>query len=142
MSMSGSLIKYADRLKDDDGKRLFWGRAEDEGAPFRGPAAPVLTEGEFEQRTHQVVDVKNGFFDVRDKSQNKQFLGILDAAANGWFRVLYIERFVKGTSEHYVEWAEFYREDGTRSPHPTMQGMEVSRAVHADGNGGLPANGV
>lgn len=90
-------------------KGLYYGRVDLDGAPFRG-SPPHYKEEEYVQRVAKVADVKNGFFDVRDPEQNKAYLAVLEACANGWYDCLWLQRFVDGTS-HYVEWVEYYMED-------------------------------
>jgi len=115
--MPTSLVKFFNKCETESGKKLFWDRADIDGYPFRGPVPPMFTEEEYEQRVVRVADAKNGFFDVSDPEQNKKYLEIIDACCNGWFKCLYIERFWQNTTKHYIEWVEFYMEDGSRIPY-------------------------
>lgn len=123
-----SLSKFFNRTQSR-GQKLYWGRAQMDGAPFRGQAPPLLTEDEYEQRVVRVVDVQAEFFDISKKDQKRAYLDVLDGAANGWFRILYIKRFRKSPSVHYVEWAEFYLEDGSQVRAGPGVGMEVANGV-------------
>lgn len=109
-----NLLHYASRKPQSGDQPLWYGRSGEDGMPFRGERDPQLTAAEWETRTVQIAEAHNDFFDVTVPEQNRAFLLVLDAAANQWFRVLHIERFWRGTTKHYVEWLEYYREDGTR----------------------------
>ncbi len=123
-----SLQKFFGR-RESNGQQLYWNRAGLDGAPFRGAQPPLLTEDEYDQRVVRVVDVQAEFFDVRDAAQKKAYLEVLDGAANGWFRILYRKMFVKRQPVHYVEWAEFYLEDGSPARAvPSNTGAEVVNA--------------
>jgi hypothetical protein len=110
-----SLIKYRDRadMQERDGQPLYWGRAGEDGVPYRGPL-PFLTEEEYREFVVRVAVAKNGYFDTKDPEQNARYLEIVDCCVNGWFQCSYIERFWRDTSVHYVEWVEFYMQDGRR----------------------------
>lgn len=131
--MSSSLVKYATRDKAQDGRNLYWARVEEDGLPYRGKHAPVMPDEEYEARTRRVADFRNAFFAVEDQGQNKQFLDVMECIANGWFYLAHIERFWQGKPVHYVEWIEYYMEDGSRTsaPSTTYGSMEVA--------GGTPA---
>jgi len=115
--VSTSLVKFFDRTVSPDGQRLYWGRAHVDGLPFRGDMPPWLTEDELGERVARVADARNGFFDTAVPEENTAFLKIIDACVNGWFQCLFIERFWNNTTKHYIEWVEFYLEDGTRTPY-------------------------
>lgn len=118
--MPHSLVKYAQtQKKTADGRQLFWGRAEQDGLPFRGIQPPVMPDEEYESRAVRVADVKNGIFDVTIPEQNAEYVRVLDACMNGWYKCLHVERFVNKEPKHYIEWAEFYMEDGA----PMNMGM-------------------
>jgi hypothetical protein len=124
--MNNSLIKYQDeRQHTGSGKQMFWQRAELDGFPFRGQAAPILKEEEYEARVRKVGDAKNGFFDVGVPAENAAYLAVCDRIVNGWYQCLYIERFWNKTTRHYVEWVEFYMEDGSRAPFSYSTSMET-----------------
>lgn len=123
--MPTSLLKYASRRNVGGGNKLHWDRADVDGLPFRGPAAPMLTESEYQEQTIRVADYKNGFFDVTDPAQNKKFLEVMECCANGWFYLYFIDRFWKESTKHYVEWIEYYMEDGRRTPYQASGAMEV-----------------
>src|ERR1019366_5092936 len=112
--MSG-LVKFYNR-KGADAQKLYWNRAEVDGVPFRGPQPPFMTEAEYETRTVRVADARNAFFNVHDPEQNKQYLEVLECCYNQWFQMVHLERFWNNSTLHYVEWVEYYMEDGTRTP--------------------------
>jgi hypothetical protein len=111
-----SLVKYSHQTHSSNGKRLFWDRAPVDGAPFRGPTAPILREEEYEARAVRVADFKMGFFDVADEKGVKDFSQVMECCANGWYKLVHIERFHGTPPRHYVEWVEYYMEDGARTP--------------------------
>jgi hypothetical protein len=112
---STSLLKFTNRIGAGD-KKLWWARAGVDGVPFRGSQPPIMLEEEYEARTVRIADARNAFFDVYDIKENKQYLDVIECALNGWFRIVHLERFWRGTTSHYVEWIEYYMEDGTRVP--------------------------
>jgi hypothetical protein len=123
--MANSLVKFSSR-KGNGQQRLFWDRAGIDGLPFRGANPPMMTEEEFESRAVRVADVRNEFFDMTDDAQRKAYLDVLECCMNGWFRVIHLERFWGGSAKHYIEWAEFYLEDGSRTPYQTAGFTEVA----------------
>jgi len=105
--MSSGLLKFSNRITATNGDKLHWGRVDADGLPFRGPITPTYREDEWESRTVKVADARNGFFDVHDVVSNKQYLDVLECCANGWFQLVYLERFWTDpngnrTSLHYV----------------------------------------
>lgn len=67
---------------------LHWGRADVDGAPFRGQAPPPMTEEEADERLVRAYDPQNRYFDTSDPVQNKAYLKVLDMVTNGWAQVL------------------------------------------------------
>lgn len=127
-----SLVKFSNRV-GSGGQKLFWDRVQAgaDSLPFRGKFAPTYREDEFEERTVKVADARNGFFDVRDATSNKQYLDVMECCLNGWFKLVHLERFWVDpaghrTSFHYVEWVEYYMEDGSRTPFHTPGVAELS----------------
>ena len=120
-----SLVKFSNRQKSG-GRSLFWGRSDVDGLPFRGTNPPSYTEEEFEERTVRVRDFRNSFFDISNPEDNKTFCDVMDCIANGWFQLVHIDRFWKGSTKHYVEWLEFYLEDGSRTPFVSPAIMELA----------------
>lgn len=127
-----SLRKYVTNQQDTSGKSLFWGRHDLDGLPFRGDNPPLYKEEEFDDRVVRVVDGKNGIFDIftnedyetengRSILGNDKYVEILDRIANNWYTLLYIERFFDEEKKlHYMEWVEWYLEDGAPTqPSPT-----------------------
>lgn len=117
--MSNSLVKFTNR-KDGNGRgQLFWGRADVDGLPFRGQMAPSMRQEEFEERVVRVADPKNGTFYTGDENENAEYLKVMDGVANGWFHLVYIDRWrEEGDKKHhiYIEWVEYYLEDGKPTP--------------------------
>lgn len=123
--MPSSLIKFSNWSKSSDGQNVFWSRASVDGIPFRGEQAPMFTDDEFDSRTVRVADARNAFFDVNDEKQNKKYLEVLECCFNQWFQLIHLERFWNNTTFHYVEWVEYYLEDGQRTPHVPLNMTEM-----------------
>lgn len=134
--MPTSLVKFFDKT-ESNGKKLYWSRSAEDGMPFRGTHAPLMAEDEYLARVVKVADTKNDFFDVTDPEQNRRFLHVMDCCFNGWFQCVYVERFWNKTTKHYLEWIEYFCEDGaTRTPFSKTQGT----AEVADGPGNVSFN--
>jgi len=111
--MSNSLLKFSNVKRHSSGDKLYWSRAPEIGAPFRGKEVPALTEDEAEQFLIKVADAKVGFFRMTSRRGRRRFIEILDKIANGWYRLVYIKRFYKtNPAVHYIEWLEYYQQDG------------------------------
>jgi|TARA_Y100000385_G_C13059312_1_gene623534 hypothetical protein len=117
--MSNSLVKFTNQ-KDGNGRgNLYWNRADLDGLPFRGHTPPSFRSEEFEERVVRVADPKNGTFYTGDEEQNKDYLKVMDGITNGWYHMLFIERWrEEGDKNHhvYVEWVEYFLEDGNPTP--------------------------
>jgi hypothetical protein len=114
--MSNSLVKFTDRSDGNGRGKLFWGRAAIDGLPFRGNQAPNLRADEFDERVVRVADPRNGTFYTGDPEENTAYLKVMDGITNGWFHMLFVERWrEEGDKRHYVylEWVEYYLEDGS-----------------------------
>ena len=127
-----SLIKYRDRRETvnsaaaaqnqapQDYSRLadpasvHWHRSDLDGLPFRGKPELYRSE-EIENRLVTTSDAKNGTFYTGDPEANAAYLAVMDRAANGWFSIVFRERWRDANDKHhyvYVEWLENYVEDG------------------------------
>lgn len=132
--MPTGLVKFANRTTSGD-KQLNWGRVVNgqDDYPYRGPVQS-LREEEYETRTVRVADFRNNFFRVGDTKENQQFCEVMECVANGWFHLIHLERFWTDpqghrTLYHYVEWVEYYLEDGSR----VQAGTSPLEAVNAQG---------
>lgn len=108
----GSLIKYASRSKNGEGG-LYWSKATDDGAPFRGARPPLLTQDEYETKVEKVSDAQVDIFDLSDEAQKQRYKEILDATLTGWYRIIFRDHqydATRGTWRVLVEWAENYME--------------------------------
>lgn len=113
--MPNNLIKFVNRTDGNGRGNLFWGRADIDGLPFRGKEAPLLRTDEFEDRLVRVADPKNATFYTGEEEQNLKYLEVMDGVANGWFHLVFIERWREdGDKSHhvYMEWLEYFLEDG------------------------------
>jgi len=117
--MSDGLVKFRDVQKTGD-RSLYWSRASIDGAPLRARAAPTYTEQEFEEKVVRVKDFQFRKFRMRNREDRKAYREVMDRIANGWYQLVHIRRNWR-KEVFYVEWVEFYMEDGTRAPQP--QGM-------------------
>lgn len=138
-----SLVRFSDQSKSGD-QNLYWSRVAvgADNLPFRGSRAPMYGDEEFEDRTVRVADARNAFFDVGDFEANQNYLGVLERCYNGWFHLVHLERFWtdpsgRRTTYHYVEWVEYYLEDGSRTPFLTPGIAELSHGQALLGNSGI-----
>ena len=136
--MPSSLVKFSHSATKSGDQNVFWNRVHQDGLPFRGHHAPMMGEEEYEAKTVRVADYRNAFFDVFDPASNKQFLEIMERCYNQWFQLVHLERFWvdqhgNRTHYHYVEWAEYYLEDGTRTPF----GSTITELLHGQQNVGF-----
>lgn len=132
-----SLAKFSNRHVHR-GKRLHWARAEEDGLPYRGAYAPMMTETEFEERVVKVADPHAETFDLSREEHKLAYLEVLDGVANGWFQCLYVERWHTEANVNgfvRIEWVEYFLEDGTRTPYVTHSMMELA---HGQQSLGLP----
>ena len=123
---STSLVRFMDNVNGGSRGRLYWGRADIDGAPFRGNAPPTGTEEELESRLARVHDSKNRIFDTSDPDENAAYLDVMDKIVNGWAQCLHrhhdhIRERIRGADGVrrtrmkvliYIEWIEWYMEDG------------------------------
>ena len=118
--MANSLVKFTSR-KDGNGRgQLFWNRADVDGLPFRGQMAPILREEEYEERVVRVADPKNGTYYTGDPEQNADYLKVMDGISNGWYHLIFVDRWRESEDKHhyiYIEWVEYYLEDGKPTPY-------------------------
>lgn len=132
-----SLAKFTNR-QVHRGKRLHWGRADEDGLPYRGAFAPMMTGEEFEERTVKVADPHAETFDLSRPEHKASYLNVMDGIANGWFQCLYVRRWETDSNiDGYVriEWVEYFLEDGHRTPYVTHSMMELA---HGQQSLGLP----
>lgn len=136
--MANSLVKFLNRQGGNGRGKLYWGRSDVDGLPYRGFNAPNLTEEEYEDRVVRVADPHNGTFHTWIPEENAAFLEVMDKNLNGWAGVLFqdnwkekveIDGQVQLRHVHYVVWAEYYLEDGSRTT--AHNPMEMS---HGQGN--------
>lgn len=130
--MRSSLVKFADQ-RQHNGQQLFWGRVDQDGAPFRGQVPAVMREDEYEARVIRVRQFCNEKFDLDDAEANLRYCVVMDRIVNQWYELIYLDRFHKGTSIHYVEWVEYFMEDGSRTPFRPVHSLEVHPGDEPDG---------
>ena len=120
-----SLVKFM-HANSGGSEPLHWGRADLDGAPFRGAMPPMATEDEMESRLVKVADPHNQTFDTSDPEQNKQYLAVLDKITNGWCQLIHRKHILVRTRHKqpdgtvvrdvnvkvYMEWVEPYMQDG------------------------------
>jgi hypothetical protein len=125
-----SLVKFFSETKGNGRGPIHWGRAGEDGAPFRGDVPTGMTEDEFSQRLAKVADSKNGTFDTSKSDENKAYLHILDKITNQWADCLFVDRRFDENTGHwlvYIEWVEYYMEDGTAA---AAQSAQMSRVTN------------
>jgi len=110
--MAGSIDDFFNNRSRHGGKKVFTNRIGDDGVPFRGFQPPNLREDEYDQRVVRVAEPRVEEFDMTQSKDKQRYLTVLKGAAEGYFRIIFLDRFHKGSTKHYVEWIEFYNEDG------------------------------
>lgn len=140
-----ALNQFFDEYEDRAGNPLHWGRASADGAPFRGNP-PLMSEHELDDRVVKVGEIHVDIFDINDQDQRQVYMSVLDRIASGWYRLVHLERFIFGTTCHYVEWEEFYCEDGTPARLTNARTLEdaIKQLNTQKGNrgGGSPAGNL
>ena len=104
--------------QDATGQKLYWGRAAESMAPFRGAPPPLLKEHEYEDAVERTWDCKCAIFDMSqpDQLQNGVTYQTVDNVMATWWHVLKrSHKWVKRkagvyTMLVYIEWAEPYDE--------------------------------
>lgn len=116
---SSSIFKFANRVNGGQGRQLFWGRADIDGAPYRGAAPPMLPAEELDDRLVRVADPFSRIFDLSNEHDTKAYLDVMDKIVNQWAHMLYIKRVVTRNKKNdcirvrvILEWVEFYMQDG------------------------------
>lgn len=103
-----SLLKFAGRRVDRNGQSLYWRRAAVDGAPFRGLMPPAMPEQEYEAKKVKVQDFQHKWFDIAVEAEAREYSEVMNGVANGWYRLVHVERFWQNTTRHYVEWTEVF----------------------------------
>lgn len=116
---SSSIFKFANRTNGGQGRQLFWGRADIDGAPYRGAAPPMLPAEELEDRLVRVADPFVRIFDLSNEHDTKAYLEVRDMIVNGWAQSVYCKRVVTRNKKNdqirvrvVMEWVQFYMQDG------------------------------
>lgn len=84
-----SFLKYSqndDIVKGNGRGELSFGRAREDGMPFRGASLPLKDE-EYEDFTEVVRDADVGMYDIKDPKEYAILKDILDKAANSWYQI-------------------------------------------------------
>lgn len=98
-----------------------------------------MPEEEYEARVVKISDFRNAFFDVLVPAENQLYCEVLECCGNGWFQLVHLERFWRDTTRHYIEWFEYYLEDGTRTPFMSGGQMEYGNNGQQNLLGHYPA---
>jgi hypothetical protein len=107
--MSG-ILKFRNERRAADGRRLYWHRVMEDGAPLRAASPPNLRKEEIESRLRQIADFDCQTFDMTKPEDRKQYRKTMDKIANRAWTLVFIDRNMK-TKQFYVEWLEHYMED-------------------------------
>jgi len=130
-----SLVKFSNRHVHR-GKRVHWGRAEQDGLPYRGAFAPMYTQEEFEERVVRVGDPHAETYDLSQPDQKVEYLGVMDGIVNGWFQCLFVERWHDAVNPFgwvRIEWIEYFLEDGHPTPFLQPGMMELAHGHQTNG---------
>jgi hypothetical protein len=137
----GSLLNYANEKKDAQGNQLSWGRAGDDGVPFRGPPKMFKSDEEYENSVSRVCDFKARRFDTLVASEFQDYQEVMERVANKWYKLYYIRRLYGPKKNfNYLEWGEFFMQAGpmTRTPVAAPQQVQMPGS---DQYGGVPQIG-
>jgi len=117
-----AFLKYQ-KQNDTGNGGVFWSRANQDGAPFRGRTPALLREAEYEQLAERVYDGQYGLFNTRKPDQRcgspqpRTLQEVLDAIANGLYEMVDYDRFwhVPGPGKRptvyvFIVWREPYME--------------------------------
>jgi len=120
-----SFLKFLGEKGNGRGE-VYFGRANQDGAPFRGHGSPLLRDHEFEELAEKVYDTYVGVFDTSkpemlqpdgDKDHGRTLQQIMEAKANNNWFVIHDYQTTWGEGEDgkpvmfvYVVWSEQYLE--------------------------------
>jgi hypothetical protein len=121
-----SLVRFMNQKNGGDRGQLHWGRADVDGAPFRGHAPLTMTEDEADTRLVRLLDMKVKTFDLDNPDDVKAYTDVLDKIANGWamkYREDTLTKRIKRKRDDgsveideririFFVWGEYYMEDG------------------------------
>lgn len=116
-----SFLQFRKKGKQSQGQPLHWGRAEIDGAPFRGPTPPLLREEEMEAAVERVEDVHFGLFDTSKPNKlqgNRTYREVMEGVVSGLYKLTADRIFIKAKDPKtgmfkvliYTEWAEPFME--------------------------------
>lgn len=107
---SGSILKFLNEQGEEHGGLLHWTASAD-SYPFRGEEIPHLKGDEIDEIPTS-LDFHCATFDLTVPEQLKKYISIRDRAANGWFHIHHIHRFLDDPTRVsvYVEWYQIYGE--------------------------------
>lgn len=108
-----SLLKFANEQQDDQGNPVQWGRAAEDGFPFRGKSRLHKTEDEYDANVSRVCDFKFKKFNLNDEKDAAEYQQVMDRIVNSWYRMFFIDR--EGLKNNpptiYVEWGQYYMQE-------------------------------
>lgn len=114
-----SLVKFMGKTNGGKRGNLYWGRADIDGAPYRGPMPALMTNEEMDERLVRVADPYNRIFDLSIPTDNKHYLDTVDMIVNGLARLMFIKRVITRNKKDdrirvrvYLEWVVVVMEDG------------------------------
>lgn len=73
-----------------DGRNLYWGRSDLDGAPFRGNAVPLLRNDDAEAFLERTYDTFCGTFNTSTPEQElhgQTLAKILEGESNSWYQI-------------------------------------------------------
>lgn len=123
--MSSSLLRFVKEEESNGRGQLHWGRADVDGAPFRGNNIPVGTEDELESKLVKTFDAHNQIFDLSDPESNTEYIKVMTKILNGRAQILHREHLQHKIRRHdpqtksivteirlkvYLEWADAFME--------------------------------
>jgi hypothetical protein len=95
--------------------KLWWGRYDIDGVPYRGESAPLLSNEEADRFLEPSRDAKYGMFDTSDREQlqaGRTYQQVLDGITSGVWTLIF-RKHIESTDNDgrpkifvYVEWVE------------------------------------
>lgn len=125
--------KYYGEQDPRHGGTLHWNTAHLYGVPFRGDNPPTTLKPHEIEQLQPIGESHVAFFSLAIDEQLGYYEWIRDRAANGLFRIEFIQRFINPSTAQvsvYVEWTQYYvihpATGGRSSGPPSMPAVPFS----------------
>ena len=134
--------KFFGNRENADNQPLFWGRAAEDGMPFRGKQQLYASDDEYDDQVQTVSDFKFKLFDLKNPQEAAEYINVRDRITNGWYSELFIERIITDTTQKiFLEWVEYFKQDVRNPQQLTPVGAPQQHfAISKDAPNGMPQN--